>query len=183
MNHSRTDLAFGPDALRTSIRLAVLVSMVVLLATCTTRRVDSSREMAAVAPQLTVERFLQAANARDLEAMGRLFGTPDGPVGDTGSPLGCAFKKIGSWFGFSDPCITRSEVELRLDAIAQILRHEDYRIVSESSVPGRAHPTTRVGVDLVQRGRRVTDVPFVVVRSDEGSWLVQEIGLDRMTAG
>lgn len=137
--------------------------------------------MAAVAPMLSVERFLQATNARDLDSMARLFGTADGPAYDTGG-VGCAFRKIGSWLGMADRCVTRAEVELRMDAIARILRHEDYEIVSESSVAGRNHPTTRVGVDLTQSERRVRDVPFVVVRTNEGRWLIQEIGLERVTS-
>ena len=40
----------------------------------------SAAALAGVAPQLSVERFLQAANARDFEAMERLFGTHDGPI-------------------------------------------------------------------------------------------------------
>ncbi len=137
--------------------------------------------MAAVAPMLSVERFLQASNGRDLEAMARLFGTAEGPVYDTGSGFGCAFKKVGSWLGVAQRCVSRTDVELRMDAIAGIIQHDDYRIVSESSVPGRRHPTTRIGVTLTRDGRTFSDVPFVVVRTDEGRWLVQEIGLERVT--
>lgn len=151
------------------------------LGACTTQRVQPSREMAAVAPQLSVERFLQAVNARDLEAMADLFGNAEGPISDTGSSFGCAFKKIGSWFGLSDACRSWEEVELRMDAIAEILRHTDYQIVSENRVPGRQHPTMRVGVDLVLERMRVNDVPFLVVQTTDGRWLVTEIGLERVT--
>lgn len=157
--------------------LAVLLG----LAACTTQRVQPSREMAAVAPQLSVERFLQAVNARDLQAMADLFGTAEGPVGDTGSSFGCAFKKIGSWFGMSEACTTWEEVELRMDAIAEILRHTDYQIVSESRVAGRQHPTMRVGVDLVLERRRANDIPFLVVQTEDGRWLVENVGLERVT--
>lgn len=137
--------------------------------------------MAAVAPMLSVERFLQAANTRDLDAMARIFGTADGPVADTGSTLGCAFKKMGSWIGLSDACTTAEEVELRMDAIAQILEHDDYRIVSESRVAGRSEPTTRIGVNLTIGQDTVRDVPFEVVRTEEGRWLVQRVALERIT--
>ena len=137
----------------------------------------------ALEPQLSVERFLQAANARDLETMGRLFGTADGPMGDTGSTVGCAFKKIGSWFG-GEPCRTLQELELRMDAIASILRHQDYAVTQQQMVAGRMHPTTRVLVDLVMDGERVVrSVPFVVVHGSGGRWLVQEIDLQRVMAG
>ena len=138
--------------------------------------------MAAVAPALSVERFLQAANDRDLDAMARLFGTEEGPVADTGGTFGCFWKKLGSWLGLASACLDRTDVELRMNAIALVLQHRDYRILGQSDVPGRQHPTVRVGVTLVQTdGEEVRDVPFNVVRTDEGRWLVIQIGLDRIT--
>jgi hypothetical protein len=115
--------------------------------------------------------------------MARLFGTEDGPIIETGGTFGCAFKKMGSWIGLGDRCRTLQEVELQMDAVATILRHQDYTIASESSVPGRRNPTTRVLVDMVVGGRSITDVPFVVVRTGENRWLVEEIGLQRVTGG
>lgn len=159
--------------------LAVLVFLG--LGACTTQRVQPSRDMAAVAPQLSVERFLQAVNARDLNAMADLFGTAEGPMGDRGSSFGCAFKKIGSWLGLSEACRSWEEIELRMDAIAEILEHEDYQIVSEGRVAGRQHPTMRVGVDLVLERERVNDVPFLVVQTTDERWLVTEIGLGQVT--
>ena len=113
--------------------------------------------------------------------MARLFGTEDGPIIETGGAFGCAFKRMGSWIGIGYRCSTLQEVELRMDAIAQILAHEDYTIRSEASVPGRMNPTSRIGVDMRIGGRDIQDVPFVVVRSRDNRWLVQEIGLGRIT--
>jgi hypothetical protein len=138
--------------------------------------------MAGIAPALSVEGFLRAANARDLHGMGRIFGTEKGPIIDTGGPVGCAFKKMGSWIGIGRSCTTLQEVELRMDAIAQILRHEDYTLASESRVAGRVHPTTRIGVDLSVRGRTIRDVPFLVVRTKDGRWFIEQIGLDKITS-
>lgn len=160
-------------------RSLLLLALLAVVAGCATRAAND--EMAAVAPMLSVERFLQAANSRDLDAMARLFGTADGPVSDTGSTVGCTFKKMGSWIGLGSACVTAEEVELRMDAIARILRHEDYRITSESDVAGRSRPTTRIGVDLETRRDTVRDVPFIVVRNSDGRWLVEEIGLERIT--
>lgn len=148
---------------------------------CVTRGPQQQSQMAAVAPVLSVERFLQAANSRDFQAMARLFGTADGPVSDTGSTFGCFWKKLGSWIGIGDACVDMVDVELRMNAIAQIIRHEDYQILSDREVPGRRDPTIRVGVTLVQGNTQVRDVPFNVVRTGEGRWLVQEIGLDKIT--
>lgn len=140
--------------------------------------------VAGVAPMLSVERFLQAANTQDLEAMARIFGTADGAIADaTGSPLGCAFKRMGSWIRLSQRCVSWQEIELRMNIIAMVLQHDDYRIRSETNVPGRQRPATRIGVDIVRGGERFTDVPFVVVRARDGRWMVEEIGLQRITAG
>ncbi len=163
------------------MRRLLFVALPLLVAGCTTTRIVSSGEAAAIAPSLSVERFLQAANARDLHAMGRIFGTADGPIIETGSALGCGFKRIGSWIGLSRRCMTLQEVELRMDAIAQVLRHEDYAVVSDESVAGRKNPTTRVGVDLWIAGKRIQDVPFTVVQTGDGRWLVEEIDLGKVT--
>jgi len=159
----------------------LLVAFLLTLGGCTTTRLISPGEIAAVAPMLSVERFLQATNQRDLHAMAGIFGTADGPIIETGGPIGCAFKKIGSWIRLGHRCTTFQEVELRMDVIAQILRHEDYTIVSDSRVAGRVHPTSRIGVDLLINGVEIRDVPFLVVRTGEGRWMVQEIDLAKVT--
>lgn len=133
---------------------------------------------------LSVERFLQASNTRDLDSMARIFGTANGPIADqTGSPVGCTFRRLGSWFGMGQRCLSWTEIEVRMDAIAQILRHDDYRIREESQVAGRRHPTTRIGVDLTRGSSRYDNVPFVVVQASGGRWLLEEIGLERLTQG
>ncbi len=161
--------------------LGLLILAAVVPAACTTT-VVMPNAAAPVAAQLSVERFLQAANQRDVLAMGDLFGTADGPAMDTGGSFGCAFKRIGSWFGGAR-CVTKQEVEIRMEAIASVLVHEDYRIVRQERVAGRTVPTTRVLVDMsVQGGELVSAVPFVVVRTSEGRWLVQEVDLERVMA-
>jgi len=139
--------------------------------------------MAGPQPQLSVERFLQAANTRDLEAMSRIFGTSKGPIADrAGSTLGCAFKRMGSWMRLSRRCISWQEIEVRMNTIAYILRHDDYRMRSETRVAGRRSPTTRVGVDLVVGRQEHLNIPFVVVQTSGGQWLIEEIGLETITA-
>jgi hypothetical protein len=160
--------------------LTLLALLALSPAACTTRVVEAPP--AAMGAQLSVERFLQAANQRDVEAMGRLFGTHDGAVMNTGSTFGCAFKKIGSWFG-GTACTNKQDVEIRMDAIASILLHEDYRIVGESRVAGRTAPTQRVLVDMTtDEGAEVSQVPFVVVQTGDGHWLVEQVDLQRVMA-
>lgn len=160
----------------------VLGSGLLALGGCATSGAPS-QTLAGPHPQLSVERFLQAANTRDLASMAGIFGTSRGSIADrTGSSLGCAFKRMGSWIGLSRRCLSWQQIELRMNTIAHILRHDDYRMRSETRVAGRRFPTIRVGVDLVVGDQRHQDVPFTVVQTDGGRWLVEEIGLEAITA-
>jgi hypothetical protein len=160
-------------------RSVLLVLVAAAAASCTT--VVQQGPGAGVVAQLSLERFLQAANARDLDGMARLFGTASGPAWNTGSTLGCAFKTIGSWFGGSR-CVQKRDVEVRMDAIAQILLHEDYRILREEPVAGRMSDATRIYVDLTVNGQTVSEIPFVMVRAGGGQWLVEEVDLQKVMA-
>lgn len=136
---------------------------------------------APLGPSGAVESFLEAAARRELAEMARSFGTPDGPLSETGGSLGCALRKIGSWVGIGDACPRWSQVELRMDLLAAILAPSAYRVRAQEQVAGAEHPTVRVLVDITAGGRDVPRVPFVVVRARDGSWLVQQIELERLT--
>jgi hypothetical protein len=164
-----------------SLFFTSILAFVLLSSGCTRVIVQGPGELAAVAPQLSVERFLQASNARDYAGMARLFGTPDGPIADTGNSFGCGLKLLVSWLPGVSRCRRWEDVELQMAAIAEVLRYQDYRIVSEAIQPGRTSLTNRIGVDLHRPGSVVRDVPFLVVRTEEGRWLVQEIDLERIT--
>ena len=160
--------------------LGLLALVLVVLTACTTVRVEPPAS--AVGAQLAVERFLQATNQRDVRAMGRMFGTQDGAAMDTGGTFGCMFKKIGSWFGGTS-CVRKQDVEIRMEAIASILEHTDYVVRREQRVAGRTTPATRVLVDLTTTdGVAVADVPFVVVQTDDGRWLIEQVDLQRVMA-
>lgn len=142
----------------------------------------SQGALAATNAVVSVERFLQASNARDLDAMSRIFGTADGPVVEqTGGTFSCAFRRMGSWIGVSDRCRSLQDIEITMDLLATILEHEEFRVRSDSPVPGRTYPAVRVGVDLIQDGVEYTDVPFVVVQASNGRWHVEEIAVTRIT--
>jgi hypothetical protein len=137
----------------------IVLALCFVLGSCVTRPVPSP-EVAGMMPVLSVERFLQAANAKDLGAMRQLFGTHDGPIdGD------------------------RKELELRMAAIAEVLHHEDYKIQSDSREPGRQFPTTRVTVSLTKNGKQIADIPFLVVQTSKGGWLVEQVDLERVMRG
>ena len=142
-------------------RLVLLFFTLASAGGCTSRTVVNQSQLSIVAPTLTVERFLQAANTRDLETMARLFGTDDGPIGDRRN---------------------RIEVELRMDVIAEILQHDDYQIISDRRVPGTEAPSNRIGVDLRLRGGTVVrDVGFTVVLESNDRWLISIIELVKIT--
>ena len=143
-----------------TLRRLALFAALVAVSGCTTQTIRSTGEMAGMLPVLSVERFLQAANAGDWEAMRQLFGTYHGPIdGD------------------------RREIELRMSAISEILKHDDYRIMGDTREPGREHPTTRVTVTITKDGRQFADVPFLVVQTGRGGWLIEQVDLERITRG
>jgi limonene-1,2-epoxide hydrolase len=141
---------------------SALLALTLVAASCATQTVSRSGSgmVAGTSPLQSVERFLSAVNARDLDAMASVFGTADGPVEGE-----------------------RVEIEIRMDAVATILEHQSYEIVSERQVPGRIDPTTRVGVTLRIDGEVHPDVAFLTVRTGEGRWMVQEIDLEAITGG
>lgn len=112
-----------------------------------------------VAPALIVEQFLTAANSKDLTTMGNLFGTRDGPISRR------------------DP---KQNVEQQMFTLATILKHDDYQFEGESIVPGRQHEATQFNV-LMTFGPRKVSVPFVVVQSKSSGWMVEEIGITKIT--
>ncbi len=156
--------------------------LLAVASTACTTVVQAPPATASLGAQLSVERFLQAANEHDVVSMGHLFGTSDRAAMDTGSTFGCMFKKIGSWFG-GRACQSKQEVEIRMDAIASILEHRDYRVTGESRVAGRTAPTTRILVDMTMRdGSAVQGLPFVVVQTGRGHWLIEQVDLERVMA-
>ena len=110
-----------------------------------------------------VSSFLRLANRRDITGMGMAFGTESGPLLETAGDT--------------------TEVEVRMEAIASILRHGNYRIRAEEHVAGSGGRAVRVLVDLTVAGRTVAAVPFVAVRTSGGVWLVREVDLAKVMAG
>ena len=134
-----------------------------------------------VGPAATVERFLAAAALRDHVAMAHLFGTASGPVADPGGAVTCFARSLGRWLRIAAPCASWDEVELRMDLIARVLAHESFRVVHSEAVAGRGRRAERVLVALSgPGGTTLATVPFIVVRTDGGRWLVVEAGLDRV---
>lgn len=113
----------------------------------------------AVAGAWVVELFLHAVSTNDLDTMARLFGTRQGPIVSL---------------------YDREQVDARMLALANLLKHEDYAIQAAAPVQGRQGEARRLIVRMRVRGRE-TDVPYTLVRSDAGSWLIEQIELERIT--
>ncbi len=146
---------------------------------CATR-VPASPAGGDAGPRRAAERFLDAANRQDLDALARAFGTEEGPIAEAGGGLGCGLRRLASWLAMANPCPSKQEVELRMHAISAVLRHDDYEVFSEERVPGRARPVTRVSV-AVRRGERIyRDVGLLVIRTSSG-WLVESVELEKIT--
>jgi hypothetical protein len=113
----------------------------------------------ALAPAMTIERFLRAVNQNDLDTMASLFGTRDGPVTRTWS---------------------RQEVDDRMFLMASLLRHTDYAIAGERIVPGRRDEATQMDVQLAVTAGQVV-VPFTLVLTRNRQWLIEQVGIERIT--
>lgn len=156
------------------MRRILLAGLLLFLTACSSR--PSSSADPGFGPSLTIERFLQAASAvsqlsagggqgsermaDEIETMARLFGTRDGSILSR------------------DP---RDEVEQRMFLIARIIQHSDYVLAGERAVPGRSREAIEVRVNLTTLNEGVKSVPFTVVRTSRGEWLIENIALEAIT--
>lgn len=131
-------------------------------------------------PLRAAERFLDAANRQDLDALAHTFGTHRGSIADTGGGLRCGLRRVASWLRAADRCPTRQEIEVRMHAIAAVLRHDVYDVTSADQVPGRDRPVTRVSVEVRREERIHRDVGVFVIRTSSG-WLVESVELEKIT--
>lgn len=136
---------------------SLLTGMMLVGACVKTVVVSPANSMGA---SLALERFLAAANAKDLTAMSNLFGTKAGPI----------IKRD-----------EKAHVETQMHLIATILRHDDYKLEGEEMVPGRREDATMLNVNII-KGKQTTMVPFIMVRTTEGQWIVECLEIERLTA-
>lgn len=105
-------------------------------------------------PEQTLSQFLAAVNASDYERMASLWGDERGPSNVT---------------NFIEPVERRR----RLEIMQRLLVTDGFRVLEARNMPN-GH---LMNVEL-NRGTRSFSVPFTLVRSRYGGWLVNEIGLD-----
>ncbi len=164
-----------------SFRVSLSLAALAAIAACGGGQQIASGPVPGADPTVSVQRFLDAVNTRNLYAMAGIFGTSDGPIADTGGSVGCGFKGMGSMLGLGDGCVSNQDVEIRMDAIAEILKNDSFQVISERSVAGRENPTIRVGVTLQMGEKTISDVSFVTVRGNRGTWYLEEIDLPKVT--
>ncbi len=134
-----------------SHRHLVILGLAATLA-CGGRQSGGPVEPAPAAADATVEAFLAAINANDLDRMAQLWGDVEGP--STRSRR-----------------MSRDERRQRLIIMQRLLRSDSRRLtVTDASQPGRRV----VAAELMQGTRRFT-VSFVCVEARTGGWLVREI--------
>jgi hypothetical protein len=150
----------GKTRIILAVLLGTLLSAPAAVSAQTVQPTASRGGQPAVSASLVIEQFLRASNANELETMARLFGNRDGAVSDR------------------DP---RAANEQRMFALASILRHEDYRIEGNEIVPGRSDEATRVKVRLTINSQSFA-VPFTLVNSKKGKWLIEQIGIEEITS-
>jgi hypothetical protein len=136
--------------------------MAVLGTGCATKTVAPSQSAmngASIGPSLVIERFLQAANAKDLDTMAQIFGTTDGP-----------FNRMGS----------KKEIDDRMFTFATVLRHTDFEIKGEGDpVSGRRDEAKNILVEI-SRGDDKVVVPFRMVQY-KNSWLIEDLCMNKLT--
>jgi hypothetical protein len=126
----------------------VLVLTVSLLSGC--RRTVGASDAGAATPQDAIARFLDAARARDLNAMADYFGTATAPTRTQ---------------------VSRQELEQRLLIMICLLRHDASRIGVPQLGPGGRQVYK---VKLTQGSKEAT-VPFTTVRNPKlQRWFVEE---------
>jgi hypothetical protein len=137
----------------------LMMGAMVVLSACASAPAQQQTDATGLAPTMIIERFLRAANQNDLDAMAGLFGTRDGSV-------------TRSW--------SKREVDDRMFLFASLLRHSDYTIGAQQIVPGRRDEAARYDVQLVLQQGPV-QVPFTMVITRNNQWLIEEIGIERIT--
>jgi hypothetical protein len=67
-------------------------------------------------------------------------------------------------------------------ALASLLESQDYQVQGQNIVPGRVGEAVQLLVSLKQGGRAIP-VPFTMVRTKRGDWLVESIDMRPLTQG
>ncbi|HXT18401.1 MAG TPA: hypothetical protein VN706_22425 [Gemmatimonadaceae bacterium] len=141
-----------------------LISSLVLIAACHTSTVSSNPAPAAAASNLpgavdatsAVRAYLESVEHQDLQAMGAVWGGPDGPARDL---------------------LPREELFQREVVMMCTLKHDRYDIVGEAPNPSGGHS---IVVNLFSKGDNRART-FDVVQGPGGRWFVKSVDVKVLT--
>jgi len=130
------------------------IAALLLLTACATgtRTASNGTPTGAAAPQLAVQEFLKAVNAKDIQAMSSVFGTDKGPARET---------------------MDRTELEKRLVILACYFNHDTNRILGEASGTG-GHREVRVELNKGNMSRQTT---FYAIQGPGRRWYVDNMDI------
>jgi hypothetical protein len=123
-----------------------------LLAACGGGGGPSTPVQPAPTAATAVQAFMQAVADSNLDKMANLWGTASGPAARTGQP---------------------QNYQRRIAIIRAYLRNDSYRLTSD--VP--ESPDRRALQVQIRRQVCTWNVPFVAIRTANGSWLVNQVDL------
>jgi hypothetical protein len=103
-------------------------------------------------PRAAVEAFLQAVRTEDLQAMGAVWGTADGPAREQ---------------------MDRDTMEKREVVMMCYFRHDAFRIAGETP----AASARNLVVEL-KRGKEQRTTTFTVIPARRGGWYVQKVDIE-----
>jgi hypothetical protein len=106
-------------------------------------------------PRAAVEAFLQAVRTEDLQAMGAVWGTAEGPAREQ---------------------MDRDTMEKREVVMMCYFRHDAFRIVGETP----AASARNLVVEL-KRGKEQRTTTFTVIPARRGGWFVQKVDIEPVT--
>ena len=106
----------------------------------------------AATAQLAVDQFLRAVNAKDIQAMGTVFGTNKGPARET---------------------VDRTELEKRLIILACYFNHDSARTLGEDRGT-QGHREVRIEL---KKGNMTRQTTFYTIQGPRGRWYVDNIDI------
>lgn len=105
-------------------------------------------------PEATIEGFLSAVNASDLQAMAMLWGTANGPEAVTQT--------------------MQADIRhQRLEIMQRLLKSDNHQITATN----QSNPMNPIITVAMSQGTRRFAVPFTMVQSRGGGWLITDIDL------
>ena len=136
----------------TEPRVKRIALLLVLVAACRTVVVRDPAMTGAATSRATIDRFLAAAKAQDMQALGAEFGDDKGPARDHES---------------------REITERRMIIMLQCLRH-DKAVIGE---PTRGEGGRQVYSIEFTQGTKQATVPFTTVRGPSDRWYVEKFDI------